>query len=188
MELSNVLGITAPSKGILHADPWDMHSIQPEGMRSHRGAVASPAQPATGEELSPHHLLLAEDDGPFRFLLATALRKDGHHVVAVSNGVDLLDILTDSLSPDGTFAPFDLVLSDLRMPGWPGLEALTGVVINPGMPPLILFTAFGDEATHRRAREIGALTLLDKPFDLDQLRALVIQILDQTSQKRGPTR
>jgi CheY-like chemotaxis protein len=180
-------GSQAHWKASFMHDRGRMHSTQPEGLRSHRGAVALSTEPASGEEPSPRHLLLAEDDGPFRFLLAAALRRDGHHVVAVSNGVDLLDILTDSLSPDGTFAPFDLVLSDLRMPGWPGLEALTSVVINPGMPPLILFTAFGDETTHRRAHEIGALTLLDKPFDLDQLRALVLQVLGQTSQVRGPT-
>jgi len=127
--------------------------------------------------LGPRRLLLAEDDGPFRFLLTMALRRDGYQIVAVSNGVDLLDILGDSLSRDGTLAPFDLVLSDLRMPGWPGLEALAEIGRNPGMPPLILFTAFGDEDTHKRALEIGALTLLDKPFDIDYLRDLAAQVL-----------
>jgi CheY-like chemotaxis protein len=105
------------------------------------------------------------------------LRKDGYQIVAVSNGVDLMDILGDSLSPDGTFAPFDLVLSDLHMPGWPGLETLAVIGRNPGMPPFILFTAFGDEDTHQRALEIGALTLLDKPFDIDYLREIVAQVL-----------
>ena len=125
----------------------------------------------------PHRLLLAEDDGAFRFLLVSELRKDGYQVVAVSNGVDLIDILGDSLSRDGSLAPFDLVLSDLRMPGWPGLEALAKFGHSPGMPPFILFTAFGDEETHKRALDIGALTLLDKPFDIDYLRELVAQVL-----------
>ncbi len=122
-------------------------------------------------------LLLAEDDGPFRFLLSSVLRKDGYQVVAVSNGVDLIDILGDSLSPDGTFAPFDMVLTDLRMPGWPGLEALAKLGRTPGMPPFILFTAFGDQDTHKRARELGAVTLLDKPFEIDYLLELVEQVL-----------
>jgi CheY-like chemotaxis protein len=125
----------------------------------------------------PHRLLLAEDDGAFRYLLASELRKDGYRIVAVSNGVDLIDMLGDSMSRDGTLAPFDIVLSDLRMPGWPGLEALAKFGCNPAMPPFILFTAFGDEETHKRALEIGALTLLDKPFDLDYLRQLVAQVL-----------
>ena len=127
--------------------------------------------------VGPRKLLLAEDDGPFRFLLTSALRKDGYQIVAVSNGVDLMDMLGDSLSANGTLAPFDLVLSDLRMPGWPGLEGLAKVTQDPKMPSLILFTAFGDEDTHRRALEIGALTLFDKPFDIDYLRELVAQVL-----------
>jgi len=45
------------------------------------------------------------------------------------------------------------------------------------MPPFILFTAFGDDDTHNRARAIGALTLLNKPFDVDYLRELVAQVL-----------
>jgi CheY-like chemotaxis protein len=132
---------------------------------------------STGEDVGPHRLLLAEDDFAFRFLLASALRQDGYQIVAVGNGVDLVDILGDSLSQDGTLAPFDLVLSDLRMPGWPGLEALARFGPSPGMPPMILFTAFGDEDTHRRALELGALTLLDKPFDIDYLRQIVAQVL-----------
>jgi CheY-like chemotaxis protein len=126
--------------------------------------------------IGPHRLLLAEDDGAFRYLLASELRKDGYEVVAVSNGVGLIDILGDSLSRDGSLARFDLVLSDLRMPGWPGLEALAKFGHSPGMPPFILFTAFGDEKIHKRALDIGALTLLDKPFDLDYLRELVAQV------------
>jgi hypothetical protein len=42
-------------------------------------------------------LLVAEDDPAFRYLVASALRADGHDVVEVSNGVDLLDALAGSL-------------------------------------------------------------------------------------------
>jgi DNA-binding response OmpR family regulator len=122
-------------------------------------------------------ILLAEDDSSLRFLLAQALRGDGYLVVAAANGLELMDVLSDSLSPDSPVARFDLVLSDIRMPGWPGLGALTRVRGHPAMPPFILFTAFGDDETHRHALELGALTLLDKPFDIDELRELVADIL-----------
>lgn len=151
-------------------------TLQDDSASERRSMRKAPSE-APASHLGPHRLLLAEDDGPFRFLLASALRKDGYQIVAVSNGVDLLDLLGDSLSQDGTLAPFDLVLSDLRMPGWLGMEALAKVGRNPGMPPFILFTAFGDEDTHKRALEIGALTLLDKPFDIDYLRELAAQVL-----------
>jgi CheY-like chemotaxis protein len=154
-----------------------MQTMMQNNSASERISMRKARSEVPAGRLEPRRLLLAEDDGPFRFLLTMALRKDGYQIVAVSNGVDLLDILGDSLSQDGTLAPFDLVLSDLRMPGWPGLEALAKVGRNPGMPPFILFTAFGDEDAHRRALEIGALTLLDKPFDIDYLRELAAQVL-----------
>jgi CheY-like chemotaxis protein len=142
-----------------------------------RVTTSSPHARGAPEGAGPRRLLLAEDDGPFRYLLASALRQDGYEVLAVANGVDLIDILEDSLSRESPIASFDLVLSDLRMPGWPGLEALAKFGANPGMPPFILFTAFGDEETHERARAIGAVALLDKPFDIDELRAVVVQVL-----------
>jgi CheY-like chemotaxis protein len=154
-----------------------MQTSMHENSASERISMRKARRESPASHLGPHRLLLAEDDGPFRFLLTSALRKDGYQIVAVSNGVDLMDILGDSLSQDGSLAPFDLVLSDLRMPGWPGMEALAEIGRNPGMPPFILFTAFGDEDAHRRALEIGALTLLDKPFDIDYLRELTAQVL-----------
>ena len=89
----------------------------------------------------------------------------------------MVDILGDSFGPESTCPAFDLVLSDVRMPGWPGIEGLARIGQNPAMPPFILFTAFGDEDTHERASEIGAITLLDKPFDIDYLRELVAQVI-----------
>lgn len=142
-----------------------------------RGPARTPKTPQTSSPSRPHRLLLAEDDGELRYLLASALRADGHNVVAVATGVDLLDVLADSMDSAEDCPAFDLVLSDLRMPGWPGLEALARIATNPSMPPFILFTSFGDEETRRRALEIGALTLLDKPFDFDDLCELVDHVL-----------
>jgi CheY-like chemotaxis protein len=158
-------------------DSGDMQSITVKH-RVSEGVDEGVRTSATVEHQAVRHrLLLAEDDSSFRYLLASALRRDGHQVVAVANGLDLTDLLGDSLHSDGSVAPFDLVLSDICMPGWPGLEALARVGMHPNMPPFILFTAFGDEDVHRRAAEMGALTLLDKPFDIDYLREIVAQAL-----------
>ena len=151
-------------------------------MCSEPGTFRSEDQPRAagrhvGESRVGRRILLAEDDSSFRYLLAALLRRDGYQVVSVATGVDLMDLLFDSLSKDSPVPGFDLVLSDIRMPGWPGLDALSSLRYVPGMPPLILFTAFGDPETRWRAREIGALALLDKPFDLDEMRRLVAKAL-----------
>jgi DNA-binding response OmpR family regulator len=44
--------------------------------------------------------------------------------------------------------------------------------------PVVLITAFGDEATHAQALRLGAAALFDKPFDVDDLRAAVSRMID----------
>ena len=50
-----------------------------------------------------------------------------------------------------------------------GLEVLARLCAAPGGPPVILVTAFGDRATHAEAARLGAVAVLDKPFELDEL-------------------
>ena len=64
---------------------------------------------------------------------------------------------------------FDVIVSDIRMPGVTGLSVLAGLRGIEGTPPIILISAFGDEETHAEARELGAAALLDKPFEMSDL-------------------
>ena len=124
-------------------------------------------------------VLVAEDDPAFRYLLVGALRADAHEVVEVSNGVDLIDALGGSLIPEWGAGSFDLVLSDVRMPGWSGLDALASLGRAFELPPVVLITAFADDELHQRALLAGAVAVLDKPIDLDDLRLFVRQLLQR---------
>ena len=63
-----------------------------------------------------------------------------------------------------------LILSDINMPGMSGLEMLPKVkAVRPNVP-VIMITAYGDEATKRKATELGAAGLLTKPIDFGLLR------------------
>ena len=117
-------------------------------------------------------ILLAEDDTDMRSLMAQLLRRDGYEVVECPNGVGLLDYLSTFL---GRSEPehFDLVISDIRMPGLTGLEVVGGLHRLPDFPPTILMTAFGDAETHAEAKEIGVAAMFDKPFDMHELMAKV---------------
>jgi len=125
-------------------------------------------------------VLLAEDDEEMRALLARALRGDGYQVVECPDGFRLLEQLNALLlSPEVLCmepAPFDLIVSDIRMPGVTGLSVLEGLQLFEDLPPMILITALGDEATHAAARRWGAVAVFDKPFDLDDLLAKVREI------------
>src|SRR3569832_1952134 len=63
-----------------------------------------------------------------------------------------------------------LILSDINMPGMSGLEMLPTVKTERPNVPVIMITAYGDDATKRRASELGAAGLLPKPIDFGLLR------------------
>jgi CheY-like chemotaxis protein len=129
--------------------------------------------PSQMPTLRQNRLLVAEDDRALRELMVQVLRTDGHEVVAVTNGNDLFDTIAGSLEPKTGLAPFDLVISDVRMPGKSGLSAIAQLGRGSRLPPVVFVTAFGDEDVHEKALHLGALAVLDKPVDFDQLRLLV---------------
>jgi len=122
-------------------------------------------------------VLIAEDDWAFRDLLLRAFEDDGYEAVTVGNGPDLLSVLSASLSSRSNVGPFDLVVSDVRMPGWLGLAALEKLSSNPLVPPVVVITAFGGEEMHQRAERAGAVAVFDKPFDIAELIALTDRVL-----------
>ena len=126
---------------------------------------------------SPLRILLAEDDRELRRLLATQLRKEQYLVEEAASGFDFLELLGDATLRNRTF---DLIVTDIRMPGLTGLSVVEGLRngITPGTAatPVILITAFGDEETHAEAQRLGTI-IFDKPFDLDAFRACVVNIL-----------
>ena len=71
-----------------------------------------------------------------------------------------------------------LILSDINMPGMSGLEMLPQVKAARPNLPVIMITAYGDEATKKKAAELGAAGLLTKPIDFGLLREEIVQRLD----------
>lgn len=126
---------------------------------------------------TPRRLLVAEDDKDFRGLVAAALRSDGYEIVEVSTGFELLDALTGLSILDADARAFDLVISDVRMPGLSGISALARLGHDQKAPPVIFVTAFGDDEVHEQERSVGAIAVLDKPLDMDDLRAFVAEFL-----------
>ena len=122
-------------------------------------------------------ILLAEDDNAMRALVATTLRDDGYEVTEVRDGGGLLVHLADKyMSCRHPWASFDLIISDIRMPVCGGLR-IVEALRRAGWPtPMVLMTAFGDEHIRAQAADLRAV-LLDKPFDLDDLRRVVVRLL-----------
>jgi len=119
-------------------------------------------------------VIVAEDDVEMRKLVVEALRKDGHEVQEASDGGRLLVRLAELFDRDPTMSLVDLIVTDVRMPVCNGLDLLERLAEARWKIPVIVMTAFADEATHRRAEALGAV-LFEKPLSLDALRAAVKQ-------------
>jgi CheY-like chemotaxis protein len=111
--------------------------------------------------------LLAEDDGELRSLIAHALRGDGFDVVEGKTARRSSILWPTRWPPDGALDGYDLVVSDVRMPGFTAIDVLSAMRPFLTRTPVVLITAFGDPRTHERARLLGAAAVIDKPFDLD---------------------
>jgi CheY-like chemotaxis protein len=118
-------------------------------------------------------LLLAEDDEALRSLLVLSLSEAGYEVVAAGNGVELQAWLDAATRVGRRHLVFDLVITDLRMPGLSGLEVLARLRQTDRQTRVILISAFADAELAREARRLGALAVLAKPFALHELVAAV---------------
>ena len=125
-------------------------------------------------------VLVAEDDFDMRAMIAAALRADGYSVVEAANGIELLDAIAVGLISGRSEDAFDVVLSDVRMPRVNGIDVITRLRQASWTVPVIIMTASGDETFLTRLRELG-IRLLEKPFDLDDLREAIATAINRPS-------
>jgi CheY-like chemotaxis protein len=122
-------------------------------------------------ELLPPRILLAEDDAEMRALVSGDLRRAGYSVVECADGAALLQRLDAAGHAQGLGV--DLVVSDVRMPELTGLEVLERLRGADPFTPYIVVTAFGTAETRHAAARLGAIAVLDKPFEIRDLLRLV---------------
>ena len=126
-------------------------------------------------KFSPLRILLSEDDLEMRRMLSWYLQKKGCDVITAKNGNDLMKHL-GFLGPLEYFHEFDLIVSDIRMPGVTGLQVLEAAKEFDDFPPMILITAFPDKETLDLAERLGAAAILTKPFDMSELLTVISQL------------
>lgn len=124
----------------------------------------------------PPRVIVAEDDPDVRRLVVVALRGHGYDIIEARTGAELLDELGQFLiSGEGTGRP-DVIISDIRMPGFTGLEIVAGLRQAEWSTVLVLMTAFADRETRDEAQRIGVDALFEKPFDIDDLVTAVVNM------------
>ena len=124
-------------------------------------------------------MLLAEDDDVMRYLLAVDLRRVGCEVEEVSDGRALFWRIA---SDDGV--SLDVIVTDLRMPAYDALDVLEACELAPPGPRAVLISAFPDADVRARAERLGVV-VLEKPFPMERLEALIFSLSGEAERRVG---
>jgi two-component system response regulator AtoC len=125
-------------------------------------------------------ILVADDEEGVRTFLAETLERAGHEVTQVADGGAAVRAAREE--------PFDVVLTDLRMPGTDGMTVVRTVRTEQPDVEVIVLTAFGDVATAVEAMKLGAFDYLQKPVSSPAaIRDLVAGAIERRAKLAPPT-
>jgi two-component system NtrC family sensor kinase len=123
-------------------------------------------------------ILVVDDELGIRDLLTMELSSLGYYIETASDGVQALEAIG--------LQDFQLVLCDIKMPYVGGLQVLESIRIKHPEVEVIMMTGYGTVETAVEALKCGAYDFIQKPFDLQELTALVAKCLEK-SQLRATT-
>jgi FixJ family two-component response regulator len=140
------------------------HVLDQAGRGRELGARLTGTEPTL-----PGLIAVVDDDASFREAMTDILLFWGF-------GVEAFESAEDVLARSGLEA-FDAFLLDVQMPGLSGLQLIDRLREVQVTAPVILVTSCNDAATRKQAARAGALSLLGKPFNADELIGLLRQAL-----------
>jgi len=116
-------------------------------------------------------ILVVEDHGALRDALGIALGAKGYKVVTAKTGEAGIQVLEAQ--------SFDVVVTDLKLPGKSGLDILEASRRTQPRSPAILMTAHGNMEAVVSALRLGVHDFIEKPFDIDEMEARIERALEQ---------
>ncbi len=119
--------------------------------------------------MSALRVLVVDDEANMRRVLEIMLSRRGYRTGAAVDGRDAFEQLRDT--------SYDLVISDLRMPGMNGIELLRALRAAGNEVPLIMITAQGTIESAVEAMRLGACDYLLRPFDVEALDLSIGRVL-----------
>jgi DNA-binding NtrC family response regulator len=110
-------------------------------------------------------ILIADDDAAFRMATRAYLRQHGYDCEVAPDGTVAADLLRS--------LPFDLVISDINMPGNRGLEFIENLPHVAARLPVILLTGYPSAQSAARSERLDVVAYLVKPPEPEQLLEFV---------------
>lgn len=122
----------------------------------------------------PLLILVADDDPGIRLAVCDYLEISGYSVITAKNGEEALSLIED-------YHPH-LLVSDIKMPRMDGYELVRQVRQRPEfrLLPVILLTEFGNTEQRIRGYQTGCDLYLPKPFEMDELGAIIRNLLERS--------
>jgi DNA-binding NtrC family response regulator len=121
-------------------------------------------------------IVVAEDEEITLNNIIESLREEGYEVAGTKDGLDALGKIEKG--------NFDVLITDIKMPGLTGLELLSRVKERSPDTEVIVITGFGSIGSAVEAMKIGSYDYITKPFDLDELAHKVRKIREQKALKK----
>lgn len=116
-------------------------------------------------------VLIVDDDEKMRTILQKVLQREGYEVTLANNGQSAISLVKN----DG----FDLVVSDIRMPGMDGLTLLEHIRELSPDTTVIMMTAFGSVDSAVEAMKQGAYDYINKPFKMDEVLIILSRAVEE---------
>ncbi|MFZ5560353.1 MAG: sigma-54-dependent transcriptional regulator [Pseudomonadota bacterium] len=117
------------------------------------------------------HILLVEDEALIRSSLKRLLERHRYHVSEAGSVTEACERYS--------FEDFDLVITDVRLPGEPGTE----LIARARPAPVLIMTSFGNLKSAVEAMKLGAVDYISKPFDHDEMLLSIERILREKTLK-----
>ena len=118
-------------------------------------------------------LLIVDDDLSLREFLTLFLKREGYEVEVAPNGQRALELLMEQ--------PFDLVLTDMRMPRMGGLDLLDAIRERAIQTQVVVMTAYSTTDTALEAMRKGAYDYIVKPFQLAEVKVILAKCLEKSA-------
>ena len=119
------------------------------------------------EKNARRHILVVDDEPLIRWWLTETLGERGYDVAEAESGVAAIQAMSDAATP------FDVVLLDYRLPDSNDFALLSRVRSLAPDARVVLMTAYGSPEVQQGALERGAYRIVNKPFNVDELAAIV---------------
>ncbi len=122
-------------------------------------------------------ILVVDDEEGARELFNTILTDEGYRVTLAISGEDALS----RLKADA----FDLVVTDIKMPGMDGLQLLQEIRKSGARSDVIMVTAYGEVESYLKAMSLGAAEYINKPIRIKELKRIVHKVLTERKARPG---